>query len=129
MTQYYTVEEANRALPRLARLAEEMVATHRRILALRPAIAGVLEKSASNSGSGGASLMYLSFLRLEALIGAIQEMGVEIKDVATGLCDFVALHEGRDIYLCWRVGEPRVEWWHDLHTGFAGRRHVDELLH
>ncbi len=92
------------------------------------ALAGVLEKSVSDSGSAPASQMYGLFVRFEQLLRAINALGVEVKDPSSGLCDFPALHHGRDIYLCWRLGEPQVEWWHEMHNGFAGRRHVNELL-
>ncbi len=126
--RYFTVEEANRFLPRVQRLAAPLVAAHDQIITLRPQVAGVLEKSGSDSGSAAASQMYLAFVRFETMLAAIQALGVEVKDPATALCDFPALHEGRTIYLCWRLGEGEVEWWHELHTGFAGRRHVNELL-
>ncbi|MBA3533932.1 MAG: DUF2203 domain-containing protein [Ardenticatenales bacterium] len=128
MPKYYTVEEANVALPRLEALVTELLATHNRIMAMRPEIEGVLAKSHANSGSAAASRMVLDFGRVETILSKINKMGVEVKDASTGLCDFTALHQGREIYLCWRFGEPRVEWWHELHTGFGGRRHVDELV-
>lgn len=127
MTQYYTVTEANAALPRLETLVAELLATHQRIQTLHPQIEGVLAKSRANSGSRSASEMVLAFRRFDDLLKRINEMGVEVKDPAIGLCDFLALHEGREIYLCWRFGESQVAWWHDLHTGFAGRRSVEEL--
>jgi hypothetical protein len=64
---------------------------------------------------------------------AIESLGVEVKDLDVGLCDFLARHGGRDVYLCWKLGEKRVTWWHELHTGFAGRKPLasapERLLH
>ncbi len=127
MAKYYTIEEANAALPRLVPLITSLMATQERILAMRPHVQDVVAKSEANSGSATASRLYLQFIHFEAVLEKIREMGVEVKDVSIGLCDFVALHQGRDIYLCWHAGEAEVLWWHELHTGFAGRRHVDEL--
>ena len=52
----------------------------------------------------------------------IHALGVEIKDLDRGLCDFPALREGRVVYLCWVFGEDDIEWWHDIEAGFAGRQ-------
>ena len=51
--------------------------------------------------------------------------GVELKDPATGLIDFRSRRQGRIVYLCWRLGEPRIDWWHELETGFAGRQPLE----
>jgi hypothetical protein len=127
MAHYYTLREANAALRRLAPLATKLKATQERILAMRPQVEDVLKKTVEDGGSAAASQLYLEFVRFERTLETIREMGVEVKDVETGLCDFLALYQGRDIYLCWRLGESEVRWWHELHTGFAGRRSVDEL--
>jgi hypothetical protein len=125
--QYFTLDEANELLPRLNVLVVELARVHEQVLSLRHEVTGVLDKSDANSGNAAASRMYVLFLRFEELIREIDRLGVEVKDPASGLCDFPALHEGRDIYLCWRMGEQQIEWWHELHAGFAGRRHITEL--
>jgi hypothetical protein len=48
--------------------------------------------------------------------------GVQVKDLAEGLLDFPARHDGEDVLLCWKVGEPEVGFWHGLEDGFAGRK-------
>jgi hypothetical protein len=50
---------------------------------------------------------------------------VQLKDADTGLLDFPSQREGEDVLLCWRVGEPAVEWYHGLEDGYAGRRRID----
>ncbi len=128
MVQYYTVEEANQVLPRLTKIAVELRRVYQRIVELRPQIQSVLDKSRAGAGNSASSEMAMAFMRFDQLAEKITALGAELKDPATGLCDFLALHEGRDIYLCWRLGEEQIEWWHDLHTGFAGRRHVSDLI-
>jgi hypothetical protein len=65
---------------------------------------------------------------IRALVRTINEMGVEVKDLDVGLIDFPSVRRGRVIYLCWKLGEgDTLEWWHELHTGFAGRRPIKEL--
>ena len=60
------------------------------------------------------------------LIQQIKEMGVLLKDVDKGLCDFPYMRQGRVVYLCWQLGEEAIEYWHDIETGFAGREPLDE---
>ena len=55
-------------------------------------------------------------------------LGAEVKDIETGLCDWFGKNGERDVLLCWRFGEPRCAFFHDLDAGFAGRRPVSELL-
>ena len=59
---------------------------------------------------------------LDAAIGAITELGVELKDVELGLVDFPAVLDGEAVFLCWQFGEDRVRYWHRRTEGFAGRR-------
>jgi hypothetical protein len=49
-------------------------------------------------------------------------MGCVLKDMDQGLVDFLTRRDGREVYLCWRYGEERVAYWHELQAGFAGRR-------
>jgi Uncharacterized conserved protein (DUF2203) len=62
---------------------------------------------------------------LQACLHELAELGVEVKDVSTGLLDFPAVRHGEEVLLCWRVGEESVAWWHDRASGFAGRREID----
>jgi hypothetical protein len=62
---------------------------------------------------------------LEELFNDLTELGVEVKDVETGLLDFPAVREGDDVLLCWRVGEEEVGWWHGREEGYAGRQRID----
>ncbi|HTE56040.1 MAG TPA: DUF2203 domain-containing protein [Kofleriaceae bacterium] len=64
---------------------------------------------------------------LREQVDEIQTTGCIIKDIEVGLVDWLALHHGREVLLCWKYGEREVGWWHDLETGFAGRRPVSEL--
>ncbi len=56
---------------------------------------------------------------------AIQELGVVIKDVEIGLCDFPFLLDDRLVFLCWKSGEEQVRWWHDIDSGYANRQPID----
>jgi hypothetical protein len=66
---------------------------------------------------------------MEALteeLTAIEETGVQVKDLDIGLCDFLGQREGREVWLCWQYGEKQIGFWHDLETGFAGRQPIEE---
>ncbi len=64
---------------------------------------------------------------IEALLREVAELGVEVKDVDVGLVDFRTRLRGREVYLCWRLGESdRIAYWHDLDAGFAGRKLIED---
>jgi hypothetical protein len=66
--------------------------------------------------------------RLDDLVDELEDVGAQLKDHQSGLVDFVGRHEGRDVYLCWKLGEESIAYWHELDAGFAGRKPVS-LLH
>ena len=65
--------------------------------------------------------------RMQAGVARIDELGVTLREIETGLIDFPALASGRQIWLCWRLGEGDVEWWHELGDGFGGRQALADL--
>jgi hypothetical protein len=56
---------------------------------------------------------------------SLEELDVLVRDVDRGIVDFPTLMDGREVYLCWHVGEPEIGHWHELESGFAGRRPLD----
>lgn len=60
--------------------------------------------------------------RLEGLIGELDDLGVQLKGIDEGLVDFPSDRDGRTVYLCWRLGEETIAYWHDIEAGFAGRQ-------
>jgi hypothetical protein len=60
--------------------------------------------------------------QINSLVDKVQGMGVELKDMEIGLVDFRTIREGREVYLCWKLGEESVSYWHELDTGYAGRK-------
>lgn len=63
---------------------------------------------------------------LRTVAQSIQELGCIIKDLDIGLVDFPTLFRGEEVYLCWKLGEPGIEFWHGTHEGFAGRKPIDQ---
>jgi hypothetical protein len=64
--------------------------------------------------------------QLEKEIQILEDLGCVLKDMSTGLIDFPAVRLGTRVWLCWKLGEEKVNFWHGLHEGFAGRKSVDE---
>jgi hypothetical protein len=54
----------------------------------------------------------------------LEKLSVELKDYDTGLIDFRHMMDGREVYLCWKLGEPEVAHWHELNAGFSGRQKI-----
>jgi hypothetical protein len=65
--------------------------------------------------------------RMTQSVAQIEAWGVTLRDISSGLIDFPALANGRPIWLCWRLGEGDIDWWHELESGIAGRRPLAEL--
>ncbi len=120
--RYFTPEEANEALRELRPLVGQMLEIRRELLDLQPELEPVLQKVLGNGGGRVATQAVAYFERLEELIGRIQQMGVELKDINSGLLDFPSLRDGREVYLCWRYGEEEIRFWHEIDAGFAGRQ-------
>ncbi len=123
--KYFTVEEANALLPKLAPLMKKVLARRARASRLAQQMGHLLGDFRSNVGGAELSVLTQDFVAIEQLVEKIQEYGVLIKDVNAGLLDFLSERNGRDVYLCWRYGEERVAYYHELHTGFSGRQQIE----
>jgi hypothetical protein len=120
---YFSVQEANALLPRLRELLTDLQRMRAVIVEAQPEFVPVLEASVTNGGSHAASAMFLRFGQVETLVEEIRGMGCQLKDVQTGLVDFLHRRpDGRIVLLCWRLGEDEIGYWHDLDSGFQGRQ-------
>jgi len=128
MAHYFTREEAEALLPQitvvLLRIREEHRAMQQSEVEL-----GELHAQSMNNGhhlhGRITSLQQALEQHIETqqeLMGELARFGCVLKDPQTGLIDFLSLRDGREIYLCWRLGEDRIRYWHYLDTGFAGRQ-------
>ena len=127
----FTEEEANRALDAVRPLVEQLVGSRERFLDEQRRVAGFRSKVGGNGGGIDPALMQEAEAALEAeaaaiarLVAELEDAGVQVKDLDTGLVDFPAEHpeSGELVLLCWQLGEPRVASWHGLEEGFAGRK-------
>jgi hypothetical protein len=126
--KYFSAEQANATLPLvrvivqdITELARELRDRHERLSRLRPGQRGrsdaheeeLLQAQADFEKGKERMLDYERELR---------QLGIELKDYFIGLIDFPCWMNGREVYLCWRLGEPEVAFWHELDAGFAGRK-------
>ena len=134
MPRYFTLAEAERTLPEVERL-------------LRDAIFHKIEYQSAEEEfnrttqrirmAGGSRVSPGPFLALRArrdtsaaalkeAFQRLEEMGVLIKDLDIGLIDFQTRYHGREVCLCWKLGEDRIGFWHGMEEGFRGRKPIDE---
>lgn len=118
----FTLEGANKALPLVTRIVRDIVNTHERATQLQ----AKLEESTGRE-NGLQSQLDSALEQLQDYVDELGSIGVELKDYESGLIDFPGRHQGRDIYLCWKLGEEKVTHWHELHSGYAGRQSTSTL--
>lgn len=121
-SRYFTLEQAQVALEIIRPLVSEILEIRQSILKRQPEVWPVLAKAAGNGGSKVASEIAQEFARLDQAVRAILAMGVLLKDVNIGLVDFPAWLDGREIYLCWKYGEEKISFWHEIDGGFSKRQ-------
>lgn len=124
MPIYFSLSEANEALKIIRPLMDQVQVIRSKVLANQPEAWPAIEKSAGNGGNKALSKLVQDFERFDALIHQIQDTGVQIKDINTGLLDFSSLRNGREVYLCWQYGEGDIAFWHEIDEGYAGRQPI-----
>ncbi len=128
--RYFTVEEAERLIPRLEALVSRVLECHAAAREVRAA----LQEAQRRVMLAGGSRLDQEFWRLRKVglarataelqekIGQVLALGGVPKDLGMGLVDFPALLDEREVNLCWRLGEQRIRFWHGLDEGYAARR-------
>jgi hypothetical protein len=121
----FTVDQANATLPLVRRIVQDVV-THYR--AWNEKLNEIDLVAASGRASDNATADTLaaeaqSLAReIESFRRELSELGIEMKDPGIGLIDFPSTMGNRPVYLCWRLGEADVAFWHEIHAGYAGRQ-------
>ena len=126
---YFTVDEANQKIPWLEVQLQNMVLLGKNIQRLRLDLDNILRKGSSNGHGdidqyvvGNRKETDAAVDRLRNLAQEINDSGIILKDLEQGLVDFPTLWEGREVYLCWLLGESSIQFWHEIDAGFAGRQ-------
>jgi hypothetical protein len=145
VTRFYDLDAANEQLPELREILGALRDQRAELIRLRDQ---VLERQEAVEAGGGrtgegpsdsddaASDDELRLIRLrmqgvidqmQAGVARIDALGITLREIESGLIDFPALVNGRQVCLCWRLGEDDVAWWHELTAGFSGRRPLVDL--
>jgi hypothetical protein len=131
MARLFTVDEANALLPQLTQSFQRIQAIQATAAPVRQRLSVLLLKGHSN-GRDLATEVRAEQDRLEsyakesqAILDEITSLGIELKDLEQGLVDFPSQRGDRVVYLCWKLGEDRIRFWHETSTGFAGRQPLE----
>ncbi len=122
--RYFTLDEANALLPELEPLVGRLLELRARVTHESRSMGEVLSDLRSNVGGPGASRLVKEFEEIELLIRRVQSYGCVVKSLEAGLLDFLCERDGRDVFLCWRYGEPSIQFFHELHLGYSGRQAI-----
>lgn len=134
--QLFSLESANRTLPLVRVIVSDIVELFRDVRDREERLNDLRRGSSTTSTREDAYSEEVEQIRLElekdverlqGYVDELQELGVEFKDPVMGLIDFPAMKDGKEIYLCWKLGEPAVAHWHSREDGFAGRQPVDDF--
>ena len=142
MTRFYSIDDASAALPEVERILLALRDQRTELIRLRDRIAAASTAGGGGTEGGGmvdspAEVAEVGRIRL-AMQGLVDQMqagvsdlvrsDITLRDIESGLIDFPALVAGRQVWLCWRLGDgPAVEWWHGLTTGFSSRQRLADL--
>jgi hypothetical protein len=134
MAKLFTLDEAQRLLPEVERLMRSAIDARADYQQAEAAIHSMSERIML---LGGVMVDREKALQaktrreqaaavLRNAIESIQEMGCLVKDLDTGLVDFPTLFRGTEVYLCWKLGESGIDFWHGVEEGFRGRKPIDK---
>ncbi len=120
----FTLDEANSLVPKLLGWVPEIQKLFTSMTQDFPDIRNAREKSKWSGGSAEGVGYLNAVMKYNYLIRQVESIGCEIKGIREGLVDFPSIREDREVYLCWRMPEKEIRFWHDLHTGFSGRQPI-----
>jgi hypothetical protein len=130
--QLFTVDHANRTLPLVRRIVEDIVREHRRwqeaIVELDLLMSGVRADLPAPRAAALEREVQSIAHEIDVCQGELEALGIQLKDRRIGLIDFPSELDGRRVMLCWRLGEPSVQFWHDEASGYAGRQPLSPTL-
>jgi hypothetical protein len=134
MARRFTLAEAQNLIPRVDTLLREAVSLKSEYQDAEQAIQAIAQRVALMGGMivnreqaiDNKNRRDAVASKLRAAIEQVQEFGCVIKDLDMGLIDFPTLLRGQEVYLCWKLGEPKIAFWHGVEEGFRGRKAIDQ---
>jgi len=124
--RHFTIQQANEALPAVGKVVSRLQDRMGWLGSHRPEIAYMVPQFKVPDESPVDPEYFANLLEVREALGEVESLGCQIKDIHAGLVDFPARLFGKEVLLCWRVGEESIEFYHDLESGFAGRRPIPE---
>ena len=127
----FSVEEANMLLPEIRTILDEFKDRKKMFFELKEEIIELTEvvdseEYRSEELSKKERIMMATSKEIENLFEEIADLGCVVKDIDNGLVDFISIFKGRKVFLCWKKGENKVSWYHDMQTGFTGRKKISD---
>jgi hypothetical protein len=128
MTHYFTREEAEKLLPEISIILENIQAVHRGIGESENELEALRLQAMGNGhhlherNTQAQKSLATNIQQLQIQYAQLEEYGCKLKDPSIGLIDFLSERDGREIYLCWHLGETGINFWHYPEAGFAGRQ-------
>ncbi len=121
--KHYTRDEAEALLPQLRAWLTELNRLRGEVERYDKRLGG-LNTEGQDTGGDTVNHWIRALAAMQNILGEFQRRAIFIKDLARGLVDFPALIGGKEVFLCWESDEDKIEFWHDLDTGFGGRERL-----
>jgi hypothetical protein len=133
VARYFTLPDAEALLPEIEKLLNKLIEFKQEIERVEGAMGRIQQKITVTGGMipPRAEIRSLHGRKQQAMEGlksvvdAILETGCLLKDIDSGLVDFPTLYLGKEVYLCWKLGEQGIRFWHHVEDGFRGRQPID----
>ena len=129
--RYFTLEEAHSTIPQVKRQVKQLQKIKRALDLLSSIEVEYTEPWREDLPEVNIVKMNMEFHRLSyefyASLSVLHDLGCLLKDIDQGIIDFLSVHEGRDIFLCWQMGENGISFWHEFDTGFENRKSIELL--
>ncbi len=124
VTRFYQLDEATERLVDVEPILERLRDQRSQLIDLRDEV-----DATDDAETIGALRLRMQGVidQMQADVGRLDGWDISLRDIGSGLIDFPALAGGRQVWLCWRLGEHGIDWWHELEDGFGGRRPLLEL--
>ncbi len=126
----FNVQDASKLIPELTVMIDEFrdrknnfLKLNNEVIELREMIE--VDEYRKEELSNKERILKATAAELENLILQIRDLGCQLKDPEAGLVDFISVYKGKKVFLCWRQGEEEITWYHDINSGFSGRKMIE----
>ena len=127
--KYFTIKEIDAVLPKVEKIMRRTIRLNKALDLLSSVEIEVYDDDYENLGKITKSNKQFHKLSYEfySNVEKLEDMGCLVKDLEIGVLDFYYRFQGRDIFLCWKIGERRIKFWHDVDNGYMGRKPILDL--